>query len=354
MKTRGLRGRGTPDNPANRFTGIASQPDPLLDDLQYEPPEPLPETEFLPDHSRSVLARNDSPDIGFDYSLNPYRGCEHGCVYCYARPTHEYLGLSAGLDFERKILIKERAPELLREALAKPSWIPQPIALSGATDCYQPIERKLQITRRCLAVLAECRNPVTLTTKNRLVLRDLDHLRELAQHEAVVAHLSIATLDAELARVLEPRTSPPAERLRTVEGLARAGVPVGVFIAPVIPGLTDEAIPAVVAAAADAGAGFAQCLVLRLPHGLPELFTAWLERHVPERKNKVLHRLMELRGGRLNENRFHVRFAGQGIFAEQIAALFQVARRRAGLPERGPRLSTEHFRRPQQGQLQLW
>ncbi|MBE7560223.1 PA0069 family radical SAM protein [bacterium] len=349
-----MRGRGTPHNPPNRFTRVQSRPDPALDDLQYLEPEPLPETEFIPDHSKSVLSHNDSPDIGFDESLNPYRGCEHGCIYCYARPMHEYLGFSAGLDFERKILVKENAPELLRRELLKDSWTPQPIALSGATDCYQPIERKLRITRRCLQVLAEFRNPVTLTTKNRLVLRDMDILKELARFEAVRVQLSISTLDAELARVLEPRTSPPAERLRTVAALNEAGVPTGVLVAPVIPGLSDEWVARVVDAAGGAGARFVEYLLLRLPHGLPELFSQWLEEHFPERKNKVLRRLEAMRGGCLNENRYFLRFGGEGVFADQIAQVFELARKRAGIPERGPRLSTEHFRRPLPGQLTLW
>ncbi len=348
------RGRGTGHNPANRFTGVQSQPDPALDDLQYAEPEPRPETEFIPDNSKSVLSHNDSPDIGFDESLNPYRGCEHGCIYCYARPMHEYLGFSAGLDFERKILVKENAPELLRQELSKPSWRPQPIALSGATDAYQPIERKLGLTRRCLEVLAEIRNPVTLTTKNRMVLRDLDLLQELARYDAVRVSLSISTLDAGLARVLEPRTSPPAGRLAALSALNAAGVPAGVLVAPVIPGLTDEWVARVVAAAGQAGACAIHYLVMRLPHGLAELFDAWLVEHFPDRRNKVMNRLTAIRGGRVSENRFHRRFTGEGVFADQIAQVFEVARKRAGIPEAGPALSAEHFRRPSGGQLSLF
>ena len=213
-----------------------------------------PRTQFFKDHSQTIIARNDSPDVGFDASLNPYRGCEHGCIYCYARPTHEFLGFSAGLDFESKIMVKEDAPELLRAELSSPKWQPQVIFMSGVTDCYQPVERKLKLTRRCLEVLAEFRNPVFIVTKNQLVTRDTDLLAELARHQAAAVWLSITTLDSDLRKVMEPRTSPPAARLAAIRELAAAGIPVGVNVAPVIPGLTDHEMPAILQAAAEAGA----------------------------------------------------------------------------------------------------
>ena len=255
-------------NPPNRFEAIS-----LERDADWDPAEePVLATRFLRDHSASVITYNDSLDVGFSASLNPYRGCEHGCIYCYARPTHEYLGFSAGLDFESRILVKEEAPELLRRELAAPKWKPQTLALSGVTDPYQPIERKLLLTRRCLAVLAECRNPVCLVTKNQLVTRDLDHLCELARHRAVCVCVSLTTLDPELRRVLEPRTSPPAARLAAIRELSAANVPVGVLIAPIIPAINDHELPQLLAAAAAAGARFAGYVVLRLPLAVAPLF----------------------------------------------------------------------------------
>jgi DNA repair photolyase len=499
--------RGSSSNPANRFVPLQidldGEPDP--DDVENPP---ALRTTFLRDASRTVIARNDSPDVGFEASVNPYRGCEHGCTYCvseetpilvangstkpigdvrvgdevygtvrrgfyrryvrtrvlahwrtvkpayrvrlaegteltasgdhrfltergwkavalpgrssltvhnelrgfgaipagtrrrsiegqavksaanlkvesvepigpralvdittgtedfiangvvahncYARPTHEYLGMSAGLDFETKILVKEDAPELLREELQSKRWKPTVVAMSGVTDCYQPVERKLRLTRRCLEVLAEFRNPVCIITKNALVARDADVLGTLAQHQAAVVHVSVTSLDRELQRRLEPRTSPPALRLDAVKRLNDAGVPAGVLIAPVIPGLNDHEIPAILEAAARAGAVSAGYVVLRLPYAVKDLFEEWLERHAPDRKNKVLHRIQALRGGRLNDPRFGTRMSGEGIFAEQIAMLFEAGRRKAGLREHGPKLSTDAFRRPDRGQLSLF
>jgi DNA repair photolyase len=339
----GPRGRGAADNPRNRFERVERVSEPIdTDDGEW----PLPVTQFLPDASKSAIASNDSPDIGFDASVNPYRGCEHGCAYCYARPTHEYLGFSAGLDFETKIMVKHDAPELLRRELSKRSWTPQVIAMSGVTDCYQPVERKLQLTRRCLAVLAEFRNPVFIITKNALVTRDADLLADLARHHAAAVLVSITTLDTDLCGSLEPRTSRPANRLAAIRSLAKAGVPVGVNVAPVIPGLTDPEIPRIVQAAAEAGATFAGVTPLRLPLGVGPLFDAWLREHRPGMREKVLHRLREMRGGRLNDPSFGSRMEGEGVFAEQIQTLFHVACRRAGLARGGPELSTTAFRRP--------
>jgi DNA repair photolyase len=342
--------RGAASNPPNRFQRLTLEPDPDW----YEPDEPAPATQFFRDATASIITYNDSPDIGFAASINPYRGCEHGCVYCYARPFHEYLGFSAGLDFETKIVVKPDAPELLRRELASPAWRPQLLALSGVTDCYQPVERKLRLTRRCLEVLAEFRNPVGIVTKNQLVTRDVDLLQELARHQAAAVWLSVTTLDAELRRVLEPRTSPPAGRLAALRTLAEAGVPVGVMVAPVIPGLTDHELPRILAAAAEAGARFAGCIPLRLPGAVAGLFEAWLQAHWPERKDKVLHRLRAMRGGKLNDPRFGSRMEGEGIFAEQIARLFAVACRKVGLATAAPELSTAAFRRVATGQLTLW
>ena len=339
---RSIVGRGAAGNPKNRFERIEVEPEPAGSDAE----EPGPETVYLRDASRAIIARNDSPDIGFDASINPYRGCSHGCVYCFSRPNHEYLGFSAGLDFESRILVKENAPELLHRELSSPRWTPQVIAMSVATDCYQPVEKKLQLTRRCLEVLVEFRNPVVVVTKNHLVTRDIDLLSELVHHAAAVVMLSLTTLDNDLRRVMEPRTSRPTRRLAAIEVLARAGIPVGVMVAPIIPGLTDHEIPALVSAAAEAGASFAACTPVRLPYAVAPLFENWLERHFPERKEKVLNRIRWMRGGKLNDPRFGTRMRGEGIFAEQIGQLFTISCRRVGIRERrSPKLSTAAFRR---------
>jgi DNA repair photolyase len=343
--------RGAATNPGNRFEAVHRERDPESD---LDPAdEPLPRTQFIPDRTQTALTRNDSPDLGFTWSLNPYRGCEHGCSYCYARPYHEYLGYSPGLDFESKIVVKHDLPVLLRRELAAPKWKPECIALSGVTDCYQPVERRLKITRRCLEVLAEFRNPVGIVTKNALVTRDLDLLQELAHHQAVVVFLSLTTLDPELRSIMEPRTSPPAARLAAIRRLADAGVPVGVMIAPVIPAVNDHEIPHLVAAAAEAGARFAGKVVLRLPLAVAPLFEDWLGRHFPDRKEKVLSQVRALRGGELNDPRFGSRMRGEGIFAEQISQIFHVACRRAGFADSPPELSTSAFRRVEAGQLEL-
>ncbi len=300
-----------------------------------------------------MLSTNRSPDIPFDVSLNPYRGCEHGCAYCYARPTHEYLGYSAGLDFETRILVKHHAPELLRKELASPRWRPQVVALSGVTDAYQPLERRLELTRRCVEVFVDFRNPITIITKNALVARDLDLFRALAEHDAISVCLSITTLDGALQRALEPRASAPGERLRAIERLAEAGIPTGVMVAPIIPGLTDAETPALLAAAASAGASHAGHIVLRLPHGLRNLFDDWLLNHRPLRRKKVLSRLESLRGGRLNDPRFGSRMRGEGRFAEQMDGLFKLMARRYGLDGPRPALSADAFRNPEGQQLGL-
>ncbi len=344
-----IHGRGASGNPANRFEALHLEPDP---EDQHDPERPARRTIYYRDFTRTIIAHNDSPDVGFESSINPYRGCEHGCIYCYARPTHEFLGFSAGLDFESRIMVKEDAPELLTKELSSPRWKPQTLVMSGVTDPYQPVERRLQITRRCLEVLARFRNPVAIITKNQLVTRDLDLLGELAEHQAAAVNISVTSLDPKLQRVLEPRTSTPRARLEAIAQLRKAGVPVGVMVAPIIPGLTDHEAPAILQACAEAGAQFAGYIVVRLPYAVAPLFERWLEEHFPDRKEKVLGRIRHLRGGeRLNDPRFKSRMRGEGIFAEQIRALFEAGCKRAGIGAR-PSLSTAAFRRPNE-QLSL-
>src|SRR6266496_858020 len=342
-----VRGRGASWSPANRFEKLhVDLTD--IDCVDVDPAiekQPRRPTQYFRDGTKSIITRNISPDVGFETSLNPYRGCEHGCIYCYARPTHEYLGFSAGLDFESKIMVKTDAPELLRAELESPHWQPQVLVMSGVTDPYQPVERKLKITRGCLEVLAKVRNPVAIITKNRLVTRDVDLLRELAKFDAAAVNISVTSLDSKLQRVLEPRTSSPEARLEAVKQLRAAGIPVGVMVAPIIPGLTDHEAPKILEACAQAGAQFAGYTIVRLPWAVAPLFERWLEEHFPDRKEKVLGRIRDLRGnGRLNNSEWHTRMTGEGIFAEQIASLFEVGRRRAGIGER-PKLSTAAFRR---------
>lgn len=344
-----IRGRGAAGNLPNRFEPLVFERD-----ADWDPAEdPAPRTRFFRDLSRTIISTNDSPDVGFDASVNPYRGCEHGCSYCYARPTHEYLGFSAALDFETRIMVKLDAAELLARELAAPRWKPRLLAMSGVTDPYQPVERRLRLTRGCLEVLAQCRNPVCLVTKNHLVTRDLDVLADLARHRAVAVAISLISLDADLLRRLEPRASSPLMRLDAIRQLAGAGVPVGVFVAPVIPAVTDHEIPRVLQAAADAGARWACKVVLRLPLGVKDIFSDWLERHLPDRREKVLNGLRAARGGALDDGRFGSRMRGEGAAARRIEQLFTVACRRAGLAGDWPELSVAAFRRPGGRQLEL-
>jgi DNA repair photolyase len=336
-----MKGRGASWNPQNRFETLA-----YVHDEEAPLEDGSPGTVYLRDPTRTLIATNDSPDVGFEASINPYRGCEHGCIYCFARPFHEYLGFSAGLDFETKILVKEDAPALLREELLSKKWQPKVLVMSGVTDPYQPIERRLGITRGCLQVLAEFRNPVGIITKNHLITRDVDVLAELAAHDAAHVTISITTLDPALARIMEPRTSTSELRLEAIAKLAEAGVPVGVNVAPTIPGLTDHEMPAILAAAKEAGAKWAGIVVLRLPHAVAPLFEKWLEEHFPDRKEKVLNRIRDLRGGKLYDAQWGVRGRGTGIFAEQIRVLFDVSCRKVGLNEEHHELSTAAFRRP--------
>ncbi|MCW1887856.1 PA0069 family radical SAM protein [Luteolibacter flavescens] len=344
------RGRGAQENPANRFEALSFETD---DDAWIDDdPRPL-RTTFLRDDSQSILNRNTADDLSFDFSVNPYRGCEHGCSYCYARTYHEYLGFSAGLEFESKIVVKADAPALLERELARRKTSPGKIAMSGVTDCYQPVERKLQITRRCLEVLARFRQPVALITKNALVARDIDHLAELARHRAVCVYLSITTLDPALARILEPRASTPRARLAAMRALADAGIPVGPSAAPMIPGLNDHELPAILAAAKDAGATFAAYSMVRLPGAVAGIFESWLARHFPDRKEKILNRIRAAQGGGLNSTVPGTRMRGSGQAAGQLRALHHATCRRLGLATRPPDLSDQSFRKvlPGQGEL---
>jgi DNA repair photolyase len=347
-----VHGRGAAINPGNRFERLHIDESELLD----EPSEPQEErkipTVYLHDSSRSILAKNDSPDVPFTYSINPYRGCEHGCIYCYARPSHEYLGFSSGLDFESKILVKMDAPQLLDEALRDPKFEPQVIALSGNTDCYQPVERKLKITRGCLEVFLKYRNPTGVITKNALVTRDIDVLQEMAKFDVVSITISVTTLKNDLASKMEPRASIPEKRLNAVSELAKAGIPVGVNVAPIVPGLTDDEIPEIVRRAKESGAMYADYIMMRLPYAVKELFIEWVEREFPDRASKVLNRIKDIRDGNLSDPRFHSRMRGEGQFADAIANLFEVSCKKYHIGEDDFHLSTKHFQRP--GQISLF
>jgi DNA repair photolyase len=344
MENKIQKGRGTGTNASGRFEKAKIEREAL--ETWEEEEAPGPRTNFFTDHSKSILTRNDSPDIPFSVSVNPYRGCEHGCVYCYARPTHEYLGLSAGLDFETKIFVKENAPLLLRKELLKPAYTPEVIAFSGITDCYQPAERRYRLTRQCLEVLSEFRNPFTIISKNQLVRRDIDLIAPMAELGCAAVFVTVTSLDSGLAAKLEPRTARPMARLETIRQLSAAGIPVGVMIAPVIPGLTDHEMPKILEACAEAGARMAGFVPLRLPYGVTELFSEWLEAHYPDRKEKVLGRIREIRGGKLNDPNFGSRMQGTGEFAKMMGAMFDRYSKKFALNQRRLALTAEHFRRP--------
>jgi len=350
-----LKGRSAAVNTPNRFEPLHVELDPSLDDsLMNGGERSRVPTQYFVDSSRSILAQNDSPDVGFRFSINPYRGCEHGCIYCYARPTHEYLGFSAGLDFETKILVKEDAPKLLEQAFQKRSWQPQAVALSGNTDCYQPLERHLKLTRQCLEVFLQFRNPVTIITKNHLLARDVDLLQELARLDLVNVTLSVTSLRPELASIMEPRTSRPKLRLKAIDTLASHGVPVGVNVAPVIPGLNDEEIPAILKACSSRGAQWANYIIVRLPGPVRPLFVDWLQRNIPDRAAKVVSRIRELRDGNLSDPRFGSRMRGNGQLADMVEEFFAISRRRCGFDQIESRpLSTHYFRRSKGDQLEL-
>ena len=349
-------GRGAGFNPPNRFETIVVDKSP--EDLAEYFVDPEPDrnilTKFYVDHTNSVLAKNDSPDIPFTYSLNPYRGCEHGCIYCYARPTHEYLGFSSGLDFETKIMVKHNAHILLEKQFRSRHWKPQIVMMSGDTDCYQPIERKLGITRRCLEVFLRYRYPASIVTKNALVQRDIDILKQLASLNLVIVTVSITSLNHDLIRKMEPRTSTPAKKLETVELLAAAGIPVGVNVCPIIPGLNDNEIPAIIHEVAGRGASHASYTNVRLPNAVKDLFVEWLGREVPDRAPAILNRIRDVRGGNLTSSRFGERMKGDGQIAGSIRQLFHASCSKYHLNEAKISLATEHFRCDPSTQIEIF
>jgi DNA repair photolyase len=351
-----LKGRGALSNPPVRFESTSVE---KTDDGWHHEEEgttSLPQT-VLPDRAKSVITTNNSPDVGFDQSINPYRGCSHGCVYCFARPTHAYLGLSPGLDFETKLFYKDNAVGLLRAELSKRNYLCKTIALGINTDGWQPLEKQMQVTRSVLAVLAECRHPLTIVTKSALVVRDLDLLQDLARDRLVSVMVSITSLDNDIKRTLEPRTASPQARLKVIEQLASARVPVGVMVAPVIPSLTDHEMEHILEAAKTAGASSAGYTLLRLPHEVKDLFREWLAEHYPDRAQHVMSLINQSRGGKDYQAEFGTRMVGTGVFAQLLRKRFEVAKRKFGLDDAEHRheLRTDLFRPPvtNQGQMTL-
>ena len=344
-------------NPPNRFEKLHTEVD--LDQQpgggDHRPDHLGRDVEYLDDESLSIVTENRSPDLPFRYSLNPYRGCVHACSYCYARPSHEYLGYNAGRDFETRILVKRAAPRLLRDFLARDAWVPEMIAFSGITDCYQPAERRFEITRQCLQVVDEAKQPIGIVTKNRLIERDLDILSRLATDGLVNVSISITTLDPELARVMEPRTSTPAARLRALTELTTAGVPAAVMVAPIIPGLNDSEIPAILEAATNAGAQSAHSVLLRLPLSVEPVFLEWLQRTQTDKSDRILSRIRSCRKGALNDSQFGSRMRGSGTIADQIQDMFNLFSRKYGLDSPLPGLNHELFvpPRPSSGQMRF-
>ncbi len=354
-----VKGRGTVWAIEHRFSPTQTE---ALDDgwgtLEQAAQEEqvAPGTQLIEERVRSILTGNDSPDIGFDLSINPYRGCEHGCIYCYARPTHSYLNLSPGLDFETRIIAKVNAAERLRETLSGRDYTPLSLNIGSATDAYQPAERRLRITRGVIEVLAEAQHPFSIVTKSALIERDLDLIAPMAAQRLAAVYVSLTTLDPALARTLEPRAAAPARRLRTIETLARAGVPVGVSVSPVIPFLNEPELERLLEAAAAAGACSAFSIVLRLPWEVNPLFQQWLQQHVPERADRIMARLREMRGGKDNDARFGHRMRGQGVWAQLLRQRFEKACARLGLNRTRVELDLTRFRRPprQPGQASLF
>jgi DNA repair photolyase len=341
-----FKGRGSSSNVAGRFDSLTLE---KTDDGWYQDEivESLSET-VLPDRARSVITSNDSPDVGFDVSINPYRGCAHGCVYCFARPTHSYLGLSPGLDFETKLFYKADAVNILEAELAKPKYVCKPIALGINTDGYQPLEKRLQVTRDILTVLTRCRHPLTIVTKSALIVRDLDLLTDLAKDKLVSVMLSVTSLSNDIKRTLEPRTASPQARLRVIQQLSEAGVPVGVLVAPVIPAITDHEMEDILAAAKEAGASRAGYVLLRLPHELKIIFREWLAEHYPDRAKHVMSLINQSRGGKDYDSEFGTRMRGTGPYAELLRTRFALAKRKLGFAgaEERYELDTSLFRPP--------
>jgi DNA repair photolyase len=348
-----FKGRGAVSNVAGRFDSLTLE---QTDDGWYreEIVEALSET-VLPDSARSVITSNNSPDVGFDVSINPYRGCSHGCVYCFARPTHSYLGLSPGLDFETKLFYKADAVKLLEAELARPKYVCKTIALGINTDSYQPLEKRLEVTRGILGVLARCRHPLTIVTKSALIIRDLDLLSDLAKDRLVSVMLSITSLSADIKRTLEPRTASPQARLRVIRQLTDAGIPVGVLVAPVIPAITDHEIEDILGAARSAGATRAGYVLLRLPHELKMLFRDWLAEHYPDRAKHVMSLINQARGGKDYDSQFGTRMRGSGPYAELLRTRFELAKRKLGFAGAESRyeLDTTLFRPPETNTQQL-
>ena len=351
--SKSFKGRGASSNVAGRFDSLTLEPS---DDGWYQDEiiENLTET-VLPDRARSVITSNDSPDVGFDVSINPYRGCSHGCVYCFARPTHAYLGLSPGLDFETKLFYKADAVNILQAELAKPKYVCKPIALGINTDGYQPLEKRLEVTRGILGVLAACRHPVNIVIKSALIIRDLDLLKDLAKDELVSVMLSITSLSNDIKRTMEPRTASPQARLRVIQQLSDAGIPVGVLVAPVIPALTDHELEDILAAAKAAGATRAGYVLLRLPHELKTLFRDWLAEHYPDRAKHVMSLINQARGGKDYDSQFGTRMRGTGPYAELLRTRFQLAQRKLGFAPASERydLNTRLFRPPRPATPQM-
>ena len=348
MPSAAARGRGAVSNPAVRFDQqVASPFDDGWDTLDQTVAEVAPpDTTLLRDTTRSVISWNTSPDLGFDRAINPYRGCEHGCVYCYARPTHAYLGYSPGIDFETKLVYKPEVAELLEKELHRPGYIARTMALGSNTDPYQPVERTLKLTRSVLEILDRYNHPVGIVTKSAGVVRDIDILASMARRNLVRVYLSVTTLDPRLARVMEPRAATPARRLAAIEELSRAGIPTGVLAAPMIPALNDAEMEKILEAAARAGATHARYILLRLPHELRSIFEAWLHAHFPDRARHVLSLIRETRAGALNDSRFHDRFSGQGVYADLLRRRFDRASRQWGLNEMRAELDATQFAVP--------
>lgn len=349
-------GRGSSLHPPNRFERIHVEDDweQLESDEDFIGRSNKVPTEYYVDDSQSIVTENNSPDIPFRYSINPFKGCSHGCVYCYARPTHEYLGMSAGLDFETKIMVKHNAPVLFRKWLARKKWQSELIVFSGVTDCYQLAERRFGLTRGCLEVALDARQPIGIVTKNALIARDLDLLSAMTVEGVIHVAISVTTLDAQLAHTMEPRTAPPASRLKAIAALSAAGIPVSVMVAPVIPGLNDVEIPAILAAAAEAGAQSASYVMLRLPLNVKPIFLDWLDRTMPSHKERILSRIRNTRDGELSDSKFGKRMRGEGAIAEQIKQTFDVFASKHGLGKRLPPLNFSGFRRPDVSPGQGW
>lgn len=343
ISPRPIKGRGAMTNVDHRFSNNIRR----AEDDGWTPAEPsLPQTQLLIDSAKSIVSHNESPDLPFEQSLNPYRGCEHGCIYCYARPTHAYLGLSPGLDFETRIFAKPDAARLLREAFGQPGYQCKTIALGTATDAYQPFERKERLSRAVLEVLLETRHPVSVVTKSSLIIRDLDLWAELARNNLAHVAISLTTLNGPLARQLEPRANAPHARLEAMAKLAEAGVPTSIFVSPLIPGINDHELEKLLSAGREHGASSARYIVLRLPHEVAGLFRDWLDRHAPEKAARVMSILYDLRGQRANDPQFGSRMTGLGHFAKLIQQRFALACRRLQLSETLPSLDTGQFMAP--------